>query len=64
MERRHLIKIHVDRVTKSKLNMMKFEHGYETMEELYADIFWRGMVQMKQMKKNKEVRQEIKKNKA
>jgi hypothetical protein len=44
--------------------MMKFEHGYETMEELYADIFWRGMVQMKQMKKNKEVRQEIKKNKA
>jgi hypothetical protein len=63
MERMHLIRIHVDRETKSKLNMMKFEHGFESMQELYDNVFWRGMVQLKQMKKNKEVRQEIRKNK-
>jgi hypothetical protein len=63
MERRHLIKVHVDRETKSKLNMMKFEHGFESMQELYDNIFWRGMAQLRQMKQNKEVRREIKKNK-
>jgi hypothetical protein len=62
-QRYSIVRIRIDRETKSLLNMMKFEHGYESMEEMYEHIFWKGIVQVKQMKKNKEVRQQIRKNK-
>lgn len=58
-----IVKISIDRKTKSKLNAMKFEHGFETMEDLYATVFKKGMTHMRELKKKAEVRKKIKENK-
>lgn len=51
--------IKIDKETKSKLHMIKYKYGFESMQELYQNIFDNGIVHFNNKRNKKRATESV-----